>query len=163
MANRKHLIHGLKLSLNDELCSWLVFRTSTGLFMQTEWLKAYYIFKLISSWKRHQTFWCCAGVLAQNRATQVLSISSYRPFVLLSAAHLADLPVHTGLQPTHFSTGFSWPHLRVLRSAVTSFPNLSSCGAGDSWLTPNARKGLSCIQSREKIRAREELFIILVP
>lgn len=37
-----------------------------------------------------------------------------------------------------------------------------SCGAGDSWLTPNARKGLSCIQSREKIGARE-MFIILVP
>lgn len=56
----------------------------------------------------HQIFWCCAGVLAQDSATQVLSISSYRPFVLLPAAHLVDLPVHKGLQPTHFSTGFSW-------------------------------------------------------
>lgn len=106
----------------------------------------------------HQIFWCYAGVLAQDSTTQVLSISSYRLFVLLPAAHLVDLPVHTGLQPTHFSTGFSWNTMKC----CYHFPNLSSSGAGDYWLTQNVRKGLSCIQSREKIGAREEMFIILV-
>lgn len=43
---------------------------------------------------------------------------------------------------------------------------ISTCVVQETltWFTPNARKDLSCIQSREKTGARrEELFIVLVP